>query len=399
MADLDAMRTEFVERFDSHPTFFFQAPGRVNLIGEHTDYNAGLVMPAAIQFYTTVAIAPRADRRLRVRSLNLGSSQEVMLPESDAHRRVRGTGPQWIDYVLGVAWALQEHGLPLGGAEMLIQGEVPLGAGLSSSAALEVAVALAFSSQVGVHIDNITLAKICQRAENEYVGMRCGIMDQFTSVFGRSGHALMIDCRSLDHTFVPLAQRIGDVRRHAQIVICNTTVRHRLADSMYNRRREECEEAVQALSRVVPEIETLRDVTPELLERHRSVLGPAIYRRCRHIVTENVRVSAAAMALEAADLQRFGTLMRESHRSLRDDYEVSCEELDLMVRLADSIEGVFGARMTGGGFGGCTVNLVRLDAVDEFRSSIEARYVDATGRVPEIYVCEAADGAVQVSTG
>ncbi len=397
MADLEAMRREFIELFDSHPTFF-QAPGRVNLIGEHTDYNAGFVMPAAIQLYTTVAIAPRTDRRLRVRSSNLGSTHEVMLPEPGARLRVRRTGPQWIDYVLGVAWALQEHGVPLRGAEMLIQSEVPMGAGLSSSAALEVVVALAFSSQVDAKVDNITLAKICQRAENEYVGMRCGIMDQFASVLGRAGHALMIDCRSLDYTLVPLGPRAADVHQHAQIVICNTMVRHSLAGSMYNRRREECEEGVQALARVVPGIETLRDVTPVLLEMHESVLGPEIYRRCRHIVTENVRVGAAARALEAADLQRFGTLMRESHRSLRDDYEVSCEELDLMVRLADSIEGVFGARMTGGGFGGCTVNLVRSDAVVRFRSLIAARYVIATGHAPEIYVCEPADGAGPVKT-
>jgi galactokinase len=284
-----------------------------------------------------------------------------------------------------VAWALQEHGLRIGGADMLIHGEVPLGAGLSSSAALEVSAALALAHVAGQSIDGLQLAKVCQRAENLYVGMRCGIMDQFASVHGRAGHAMLLDCRSLEHRFLSL--------QSAQLVICNTMVRHRLAGSEYNRRREQCEQGVQALARKIPGILALRDVSVDVLRSHKETLDPLIYRRCRHVVTENERVIAAASALEGADLTVFGRLMRESHRSLRDDYEVSCDELDLMVRLAESIDGVYGARMTGGGFGGCTVNLVHTDRVSQFRSQLAVDYARATGHRPEIYVCEAADGA------
>jgi galactokinase len=395
MADIDALRTEFVERFAGTPQFY-RAPGRVNLIGEHTDYNAGFVMPAAIQFYTTVAIAARPDRRLRVRSTNFGETLEVPLPEAGAIVRPRDSGAHWIGYVLGVALVLQRHGLALRGADLLIHGEVPLGAGLSSSAALEVATALALSRLAGRALDKITLARICQQAENEYVGMRCGIMDQFASVCGRVGHALMIDCRSLEHQLLPLDSHAAGVGVAVQLVICNTMVRHRLAGSEYNRRREQCELGVRALARDAPGIEALRDVSPAVLRAHESDLDPVIYRRCRHIVTENERVRAAAAALGRGDLAGFGHLMRDSHRSLRDDYEVSCDELDLMVRLAEQIDGVYGARMTGGGFGGCTINLVRADAVPQFRSQIAERYAQATGHHPEVYVCEAADGAAPV---
>jgi galactokinase len=395
MADLTALRAEFVERFSSAPEFF-HAPGRVNLIGEHTDYNLGFVMPAAIQFYTTVAVAARSDRRLRVRSTNFAETLEADLPATGLPiSRLSGARTHWIDYVLGIASALQHHGVPVQGADLLIHGEVPLGAGLSSSAALEVAVALALSSLTGRTLDKVTLATICQRAENEYVGMRCGIMDQFAAACGRAGHALKIDCRSLAHELVPLETRTSGIPA-VQLVICNTMVRHRLAGGEYNRRREECEQGVRSLRRVLPQIEALRDVTIAQLQAHAAGLDPLIYRRCRHIVTENDRVVAAAVALKAGALERFGQLMRESHQSMRDDYEISCQELDLMVRLAESMDGVYGARMTGGGFGGCTVNLVRADTVVKFRSLIAARYAGATGHAPEIYVCQAADGAAAV---
>jgi galactokinase len=392
MTDLDALRTEFIERFAAAPRFY-RAPGRVNLIGEHTDYNGGFVMPAAIQFYTTVAIAARPDRRLRVRSMNFAETFEGPLPDATA-APPRGHRRHWMDYVLGVARALQQQGVVLRGADLLIHGEVPLGSGLSSSAALEVAVALALSTLAGGQpLDKITLAKLCQRAENDYVGMRCGIMDQFASVFGRAGHALRIDCRSLEHQLLPLDRPLADGGPATQLVICNTMVRHRLAGGEYNRRREECEQGVRALAHIVAGIEALRDISPSVLRAHETALDAIIYRRCRHVVTENERVGAAAAALGAADLVGFGQLMRDSHRSLRDDYEVSCDELDLMVRLAEPIDGVYGARMTGGGFGGCTVNLVRTDAVARFRSLITEGYTQATAHTPEIYVCEAADGA------
>jgi galactokinase len=343
-----------------------------------------------------VAIAPRSDRRLRVRSTNFAETLEADLPDAGAPiARPSGARTQWIDYVLGVANTLQHHGVPVRGADLLIHGEVPLGAGLSSSAALEVAVALALSSLAGRTLDKVTLAKICQQAENDYVGMRCGIMDQFAAACGRAGHALKIDCRSLAHELVPLDTHTSGVAA-VQLVICNTMVRHRLAGGEYNRRREECEQGVRSLQRVLPGIESLRDVTPTQLEAHVTALDPLIYRRCRHIVTENQRVVAAAAALNAGALKKFGQLMRESHQSMQDDYEISCHELDLMVRLAELMDGVYGARMTGGGFGGCTVNLVRADAVLQFRSLIAARYAGATGHAPEIYVCHAAEGAAPV---
>jgi galactokinase len=393
MTELDAVRREFTASYQGTPAFF-RAPGRVNLIGEHTDYNAGYVLPAAIPFYTTVAAAARSDRHLRVRSTNYAETLTVALPSAGAaeHRQTRAA--HWVDYVVGVAQVLIAHGVPLGGADLLIHGEVPLGSGLSSSASLEVAVALALSTLAGgPPLEKLTLAKLCQRAENEYVGMRCGIMDQFASVFGRAGHAVLIDCRSLEHRLVPL-RRPGDRQEPAaRIVICNTMVRHRLAGGEYNRRREECEQGVRALAQFEPGIETLRDVEEDALRRHETKLDPTIFRRCRHVVSENRRVLAAVAALGAADLNRFGRLMSESHHSLRDDFAVSCDELDLMVRLAERIEGVYGARMTGGGFGGCTVNLVRADAVSGFIAMIRERYSLATAHRPEIYVCEAAEGA------
>jgi galactokinase len=392
MPDPGELRAEFTRRFGAEPQVF-RAPGRVNLIGEHTDYNAGFVMPAAIRFYTSVAVAPRSDRRLRVHSANFAETRELPLPEPRAAEARSGRGAHWIDYVCGVAWALQEQGIPLQGADMLIHGDVPLGAGLSSSAALEVAAGLALASIAGQPIEGLRLARICQRAENEYVGMRCGIMDQFASVFGRAGHALMLDCRTLEHRLLPLQWRSDDPDQSAQLVICNTMVRHGLAGSEYNRRREQCELGVRGLSREIPGIEALRDVTSDMLRANRSALDPLIYRRCRHVITENARVVAAAHALGQADLAGFGRLMRESHDSLRDDYEVSCDELDLMVRLAGSIDGVYGARMTGGGFGGCTVNLVRAANVAQFRSRLAEGYARATGHRAEFYVCEAADGA------
>jgi len=385
------MRREFAEIFGGSPALF-RAPGRVNLIGEHTDYNAGWVMPAAIPFDTTVAIAPRADAMLRVRSTNFAETVEAPLPDARAPPK-SGQMVHWADYVLGVAFALRRHGIALPGVDMLIHGEVPLGSGLSSSAALEVSVALAWTTlAAGSPPGRLTLAKLCQSAENDYVGMRCGIMDQFASACGVVGHALLLDCRSLEHHTVPLAAT-SERSPAPQIVICNTMVRHRLAGGEFNRRRRECEDGVRALTRRLSGIRTLRDVSPVLLREHEHLLDPVLLRRCRHVVTENDRVVAAAAALRSGDLATVGGLMGESHRSLRDDYEVSCDELDLMVRLAENLDGVYGARMTGGGFGGCTVNLVEADAVPRFEELIAERYAQATGHRPEIYVCAAADGA------
>ena len=370
--------TETFRRLFGQRPRVFRAPGRVNLIGEHTDYNEGFVMPAAIELGCWVAIAGREDRRLVVRSENL---QETVELDPSAQRR-----GHWSDYVQGVAVLLEQRGLRLRGANLLIQSEVPIGSGLSSSAALEVATGLALLGNSGLELERMELARLCQRAENEFVGARCGIMDQFTACFGEAGHALLLDCRSLQYRALPLPAG-------AALVICDSGVRHDLAAGEYNARRAQCEAGVGVLARERPQVRALRDATMEDLEHNRAQLGDVVYRRCRHVVTENARVQQAAGALERGDLRDFGRLMGESHRSLRDDYEVSCAELDLLVELAGQLDGVYGARMTGGGFGGCTINLVKSEKMEEFRRSLAAGYQQATGRTAKIYVSEAASGA------
>jgi galactokinase len=273
---------------------------------------------------------------------------------------------------------------------MLIHGEVPMGAGLSSSAAIEVATALALAGESGRSPDRVQLARLCQKAENEFVGARCGIMDQFISLHGRKSHALLLDCRSLHFELVAIPECV-------RLVICNTMVKHDLASGEYNQRRAECEEAVQRLDKTLPGIRSLRDVTPQQLERHRGSLSEIIYKRVLHVVTENARVLDAAEALRTRDVERVGKRMVESHRSLRDLYEVSCAELDMMVDQASRQEGVYGARMTGGGFGGSTINLVKARFADPFAENVARGYEKETGIVPQIHICEPAEGAASVA--
>jgi galactokinase len=359
----------------------YRAPGRVNLIGEHTDYNDGFVMPAAIDLYTSATIRPRNDRTLLIHSENFTDGVEFNL--DDPNPRARG---HWSDYVRGVAVTLQRAGHSLKGADLAISSGVPIGAGLSSSAAIEVAVGLAMLENSGIAIDRIELARLGQRAENEFVGMRCGIMDQFISCCGKAGTALMLDCRSLDYRLLRLPENV-------RLVICNTMVKHELGSSEYNTRRAECEAGVRYFARLLPDVRALRDVSENDLERFGRDLDRVVLKRCRHVISENARVIRAASALEQGDLQAFGKLMAQSHRSLRDDYEVSCAELDTMVDIAAAVEGVHGARMTGGGFGGCTINLVRADSVEQFKRTVSRGYERATGLAPEIFVCSAAGGA------
>jgi galactokinase len=295
----------------------------------------------------------------------------------------------WSDYPLGVAVKLEEAGHRLKGANLLIRGDVPIGSGLSSSAAIEVSTALALLDNAGLSIDRLELAQICQKAENEFVGIRSGIMDQFIACFGKKDHAVMLDCRSLESTPLPLPEDV-------KLVACNTMVKHELASSEYNARREECEEGVRILSQQLPNIQSLRDVSLKDLEGYGSGLPGVVYRRCRHVITENDRVLLAATALRSDELSTFGKLMAQSHQSLRDDYEVSCKELDLMVAFANEVPGCVGARMTGGGFGGATINLVSASAVAEFTARVSERYAQATNIQPEIYVCSAADAAERV---
>ncbi len=378
------LRQEFRQLYGGQARIY-RAPGRVNLIGEHTDYNDGFVLPAAIGFSIWVAIAPRNDRKLVIYSENF--SQQVEFDLNEAHPQASN---HWSDYARGVAVILEQAGYRLRGANLFIRGEVPIGAGLGSSAAVEVATGYALLETAGFSIDRGELARLCQRAENEFVGMRCGIMDQFVSCCGHAGQALLLDCRTLEHRLLPLAEGV-------QLVICNTMVKHALADGQYNQRRAECEAGVDFLAQALPGVRALRDLTLVELEECGHGLPEPIYRRCRHVISENARVIEAAAALEGNDLAVFGRLMAESHRSLREDYEVSCAELDLMVELASQIEGVYGARMTGGGFGGCTINLVKAESVTQFKQAMAQSYERAIGRAPEIYICAAAEGVERVA--
>src|ERR1041384_175209 len=362
----------------------FRAPGRVNLIGEHTDYNDGFVMPVALDFSTWAKVSPREDRRLQIYSENFAEEVEVDLDDQQLAAR-----KHWSDYPVGVAVVLERAGHRLRGARLEIRGEVPIGSGLSSSAAIEVATACALVANSGLQIDPRELARLCRQAENEFDGAHVGIMDQFISLFGEAQKALLLDCRSLEFRLLPLPDNV-------RLIICNTMVKHALASSAYNERRAQCEAGVKYMAKFLPNVTALRDVTIEQLEEHASGLDDVVYRRCRHVITENARVLAAADALEQGDLERFGELMGESHRSLRDDYEVSSDELDLIVEIAEKIEGVYGARMTGGGFGGCTVNLVADSHAEDFQKRVSLEYERATSLSPEIYICTAANGAEEV---
>ena len=358
----------------------FRAPGRVNLIGEHTDYNEGFVMPVAMDLYTWVAAAPRDDLRVHVYSTNVDDHAEMDL--RDLSVRVRR---HWSAYVCGVAASLRLAGVEIGGANLLVEGKVPMGSGLSSSASVEVAAGYALLETSGLSRSPLELAKICQRAENEFAGARCGIMDQMIACCGRANYALMLDCRSLEYQMLP---QFSD----AQFVVCNSMVKHDHAAGEYNSRRADCETAVRILSAQMPDVQALRDVSLEDLERFVELLPEVVYRRSRHVISENSRVAEARHALEGGDPESFGRLMRESHRSLTEDYEVSCTELDLLVEIACGIDGVYGSRMTGGGFGGCTISLLRSGEVAGFKDAITRDYHRATGRQPDIYIVRASDG-------
>lgn len=386
MMNATEVRNQFKQRMPgaAEPRLF-RAPGRVNLIGEHTDYNDGFVMPAAIEFSTIAAVSPRTDSNVHVYSQTLDKSFEFDLNDPNP-KPVDG----WSDYVAGTAYSLRDGGaanLPgakLRGANLLIASDVPLGSGLSSSAAIEVATAYALLATAGIEMEPIQIALACQRAENNFVGVRSGIMDQFASCFGALGHAMMLDCRSLGHEKLPLPPNVS-------LVVCNSMVKHELAGGEYNQRRADCEEGAKTLG-----IRALRDITVEEFADRANGLPERIFRRCRHVVTENARVEKAAQALRSHDCSVFGELMNESHSSLDKDYEVTCPELNVMAELARQVSGVYGARMTGGGFGGCTINLVQTDAVHRFHQMVAKGYQERTGLVPEIYVTAASQGATEV---
>jgi galactokinase len=365
------------------PAVAVRAPGRVNLIGEHTDYNDGFVFPMAIGYGIDLAARTRDGPEVRVHAADMGESVTVPLDRPFTPDPVH----RWSNYPVGVLWALREQGVALGGLDLAFRGDIPQGAGLSSSAALEVATAVALRALGLFTLDGPPLARLCQHAENDFVGMKCGIMDQFISLMGKADHALLIDCRSLSHELVPLT--LGD---HV-VAICHSGVKHALVDSEYNQRREECAAGVVVLRRRFPEVVALRDVTPAMLAACAGELDPVVLRRCRHVVGECARTLSSATALRAGDLSGFGALMNASHDSLRDDYAVSCKEVDLLVSLAREVPGVLGARITGGGFGGCTVNLCQASSVERFRKAVLGRYQAQTGITPRLFVSAAADGA------
>jgi len=391
----ERLRLTFGAEFGAEPEVIARAPGRVNLIGEHTDYNDGFVLPVAIDRDIRVAARRRPDRTVRLLAADFGRRSAFSLDDIR-----HDPAERWSHYERGVALMLQRAGYRLGGFEAAIEGEVPTGAGLSSSAAVEVATGTGLKALFGLDIGPVQLALLCQKAENEFVGVNSGIMDQFISVFGKRGHALFLDCRSLETKQVPVQRSaVGDRRSESesgdgvQIVVADTSVKRGLVDSQYNQRRLECEEAVRRLSQWLPGVTALRDVTYEQFQRYAGHLPEVVRRRARHVITEDERVLASVEALAGGDLVTFGRLMDESHTSLRDDYEVSIPQLDVMVEAARAVPGVLGSRMTGAGFGGCTVSLVRAEAVAQFRRQVPEQYRARTALEATIYVCQAADGA------
>jgi galactokinase len=358
-----------------------RAPGRVNLIGEHTDYTEGWVLPAAIGLELWLAFVPWDDPRVELTSLDLGETSAFSFDELIPRGRVPGS---WMDHVAGVAWAAREAGLPIRGFRGVLDSTIPIGAGLGSSAALEVAAAMALL-EPGAVAPVPTLAELGRRAENDFLGVGSGIMDEFATVAGRAGHAILLDCRSLEHWQYPIHPELA-------IVVCDTGTRRHLGGTAFDERRADCVEGARLIGEVEPGIRSLRDVTDEMLERHRDRLPERVYRRCRHVVGENLRVQAVAGAMVLGDWDAVADLCHDSHASLRDNFEVVTPELDLAVQVATDSAGVVGARMTGAGFGGCTVNLVVRDAVDAVTARLSAELV-AAGLQPALHVLDAVDGA------
>jgi galactokinase len=367
-------------------TLTVTAPGRVNLLGEHVDYNDGPVLPVAIDRVVTITATPRSDRLVKLTALDLNQSVTANLDQLDEKLDVQGARlPGWALYPAGVAWVLRQHGLAVGGVDASFTSNVPIGAGLSSSAAVEVAFATLWKAIGGWSATQMEIARMCQEAENRYVGVNCGLMDQFASAHGVEGHALYMDTRTLDWRPVPLPAG-------AVVVIADSKVRHSLANSAYNERRAACEEAVRLLQPVLPGIRALRDVTPAQFQAHAGLLPPNVAKRAQHVVEECARVDEAIVKLEAGDTAGFGQLMFAGHASLRDLYEVSVPELDSLVAIAGSLPGCLGARLTGAGFGGCTVNLVQEAYAPAFIEQLKERYFQATGKSAEVYLCHASQG-------
>jgi len=362
----------------------FRAPARVNIIGEHTDYNDGLVLPTTTALFTSVTAVPRPDRIIRIESREMRNVQSFDLDDIEPAKN-----PGWIDYAKGVAAELEAEGIRLQGANLEIESQIPLGGGLSSSASFELAVATALLRLADRSLPGPSLAAICQRAEIRYAGVNCGIMDQFTIACCKRGNAMLLDCRSLDIEQVAIPPSAG-------MLIIDSGVKHRLPESAYNKRSDECAEAVKILSQDAPQVVALRDLKLEMLETQKDRLGDLLYRRCRHVVSENQRVRDAYAALRSGDLEKLGKLISDSHASLRDDFEVSCDEVDQLVEIADECTDVPGSRILGAGFGGCVLSLVGLDNIEEVAGKITQKYKQVTGHDPWTHIVQGSEPAQQI---
>ncbi len=383
MTDVDKIFKLFKKEFNGNP-IIVRSPGRVNLLGEHTDYNDGFVLPAAIDKNIIFAIAPRKDSMCFILSADMNEKVEFNLNELDKSKL------NWPNYLLGVIDQLSKANIKIGGFECAFGGDIPIGSGLSSSAALEAGFAFVLNEIFDLGLDKLNLVKTAQKAENNFVGVRCGIMDQFVNIFGQKDKVLKIDCRSLEFKYFPLSTS------QTKIILCDTKVKHSLASTEYNNRRKQCEDGVKILKHFDDKINSLRDVGPDFLKDHKEDLEEVIYKRCEYVVKENQRVNLACEDLEENDFDAFGKKMFQTHIGLKDEYEVSCKELDALVDIASDSNGVFGSRMMGGGFGGCTINLVDETGVDNFSEKVKRKYKSVFGYEPEIYQTEIVSGTEKV---
>ncbi len=389
MPDINRLKERFRKLFGEEQTRIFYSPGRVNLLGEHTDYNGGYVLPVALNVGTTVCVGIREDSRICLSATDLDEMVCADIDNLTAYRRIK-----WGNYQLGVAYELLKAGYKIGGCNMLFDDTVPHGAGLSSSAAIECATGIALIKVFNPdrELDRVELALLAQRAENQFVGVNCGIMDQFVSVMGKRDNAIFLNCKTLEYRYVPL--NLGDY----VLVITNTNKKRSLADSKYNERRRECERGLEMLKKELPDVTCLGDITVDMYEAVRGVIDdPIIEKRVRHVIYEDDRVLKAIEVLNKNDLKEFGKLMIASHESLRDLYEVTGKELDTLFEEALKVNGVLGTRMTGAGFGGCTVSIVHRSAVEDFRRLVGKNYTEKTGLVPDFYVMETDDGSREIS--
>ncbi|MBM3151521.1 MAG: galactokinase [Chloroflexi bacterium] len=381
MSLLKTVSLAFIEHFHEKPRLVVRAPGRVNLIGEHTDYNEGFVLPMAIDRAVWIALQPRPDRQVLLHSLDFNESVSFSLDGLEKE------GESWVEYIKGAAWAMQQAGFEPRGWEGVIAGDIPIGAGLSSSAAIQLAALRAFSEISRIRWDEVTAAELALKAEQEWIGLKCGIMDQMVSAAARQGHAMFLDCRDLRRDHIHIPSYLG-------VVALDTGTRRGLVGSAYNTRQVECEEAARHFN-----VRSLREVSPEMLAAQSAGLDGKLLRRARHVVSENRRVVEAVTALLGAELDRLGELVNESHASLRDDFEVSSEALDRMVGIAVGQPGCYGARLTGAGFGGCAVALVDGRRLAQFHAAVAAHYRQETGLEPGVYICRPSQGTSREAPG